>query len=165
MAKIRTALASKFMADEIKSNLESIEESDFDMAAKFGGEKRETAIPEGAKEVKMEDISIPEQKLEAKESAKEKEHFYSQILSKNTVQSPPQDDATVNDDAEVLSKEQDVEGKIKGLVNIAENKGVIHAVKVARHLEDNYIMDELHDRLLSEELHEALLQKGLIKEL
>ncbi len=96
---------------------------------------------------------------------KEKEHFYSQILSKTAVQSAPQDDLTVKDDADVLSKEKEVEGKIQGLVNIAETKGVVHAVKVAQHLEDNYVLDELHDRLLSEELHQALLEKGLIKEL
>ena len=44
-------------------------------------------------------------------------------------------------------------------------QGVIHAVKVARHLDDNYAMDEFHDRLMAEELHDALVKKGLIKEL
>jgi hypothetical protein len=144
------------MPDEIKTNLESIEESDLDLERKFkeGVDMAET---------KVENVVIPEQKAEAKENTKEKEQFYSQILSKAVAQTMPQDDNTVNDDAEVLSKEKDVEGKIQGLVSIAENKGVVHAVKVARHLEDNYVLDELHDRLLSEELHNALLQKGLIK--
>ena len=43
-------------------------------------------------------------------------------------------------------------------------KGVVHAVKVARHLEDNYALDEFHDRMLADELHEALIKKGLIEE-
>jgi hypothetical protein len=153
------------MPDEVKSNLESIEESDLDLAGKFGGEKKETEKTDVSEKPKVENIALPEQKAEAKENAKEKERFYTQILSKAPDKTAPQDDNTVNDDAEVLSKEKDVEGKIKGLVNIAETKGVVHAVKVARHMEDNYILDELHDRLLSEELHDALLQKGLIKEL
>lgn len=146
------------MPDEIKQNLESIEKNDLDLENKFK-EKADTG------EAKAENISMPEQKAEVKENAKEKEHFYSQILTQAKTQSAPQDDKTVNDDAEILSREKDVEGKIQGLVNIAETKGVVHAVKVARHLEDNYVLDELHDRLLSEELHNALLKKGLIKEL
>lgn len=153
------------MPDEIKTNLESIEEGDLDLAGKFGKGKEKEGEISGKEETKGENIILPEQKAEAKENAKESEHFYSQILSQAKTQSAPQDDKTVNDDAEVLSKEKDVEVKIQGLVSIAETKGVVHAVKVAKHLEDNYVLDELHDRLLSEELHKALLEKGLIKEL
>jgi hypothetical protein len=49
-------------------------------------------------------------------------------------------------------------------VDIALEKGVIHAVNVAKHLEDNYVLDMFHDKLLSDELHEALMKKGLIEE-
>ena len=41
----------------------------------------------------------------------------------------------------------------------------LHAVKVARHLEDNYVLDEMHSRLLSQELHDALVKKGFLKDL
>jgi hypothetical protein len=47
---------------------------------------------------------------------------------------------------------------------LAEAKGVVHAVKVAQHLEDNYLLDELHDRLLATDLHDALVKKGMITE-
>jgi hypothetical protein len=41
----------------------------------------------------------------------------------------------------------------------------LHAVKVARHLEDDYVLDTFHDKLLADELHDALLKKGLIEEI
>jgi len=36
---------------------------------------------------------------------------------------------------------------------------------VARHLQDNYALDEFHDRLLAQEFHDALIKKGLIEEI
>lgn len=140
-------------------------------------EKKEI-IPEGISVERGSDMANPEssgksessifaeEKEGVGESSKEKEHFYSQILSKiKTTTSSSDGNNTVSDEAEVLSKEKGVEDKVVKLVNIAEDKGVVYAVKVAKHLEDNYILDELHDRLLSEELHKALLEKGLIKDI
>jgi hypothetical protein len=71
----------------------------------------------------------------------------------------------VSDDAKEASEKMDAESQLKHLVEIATQKGVPHAVKVAQHLESNYILDSFHDKLLSEELHKALLEKGLISEL
>jgi hypothetical protein len=70
----------------------------------------------------------------------------------------------VSVDAKIASDEVDYENKIIKLVEMAEAKGVVHAVKVAQHLEDNYLLDELHDRLLAVDLHDALVKKGMISE-
>ena len=67
-------------------------------------------------------------------------------------------------DAQAASQEIDADGKINKLVGLAEAKGVVHAVSVAKHMEDNYILDEFHDRL-ADELHDALVKRGLIKEI
>lgn len=100
------------------------------------------------------------------ESSGEKKHLYSQILSKIKSNGPgSDDDASVGEEAEILSKMEGAEEKVKKLVDVAQQKGVVYAVKVAKHLEDNYVLDELHDRLLSEELHKALIEKGLIKDI
>ena len=77
----------------------------------------------------------------------------------------PADDTAVAADAKAISGTDSEEAKIETLVKLATTKGVVHAVKVARHWEDNYALDEFHDRLLADELHEALLKKGLIKEM
>lgn len=145
------------MVDEIKSNLEPIEEKDLDLKKKFLA---------GSGEIKeVEKKANPEVFVERKEGAAEKEAAYSNILSKVKTQVPPSDAASVAGDAEKANAETDSEAKINHLVNLALQKGVAHAVKVARHLEDNYTLDEFHDRMLADELHDALLKKGLIEEL
>jgi hypothetical protein len=153
------------MPDEKKPNLEPIEESDLSLKEKFIGE-----VPEGKIEsivtVDKETVPAPEKTAERKEGVAEKEDAYAKILSKvGSSQPAPVKTEEVTSDAAVANQETDAESKINNLVNLAENKGVSHAVKVARHMEDNYVLDEFHDRMLGEELHEALVKKGLIKEI
>lgn len=159
------------MADEIKSNLEPIEESDLNLKEKFTGageapksaenktEEKEIIMPAGGAEIAPE-------KAERKEGAIEREETYSKILSKvgaQTHQTTGGDE--VKSDAETANAGMDAESKITNLVNLAQAKGIPHAVKVARHMEDNYTLDEFHDRMLAEELHNALVSKGMIKEI
>lgn len=159
------------MSDIATSNLEPIEEKDLDLGSKFGN-------PEAANKSegieKSADFPVPaeitENKTE-KEPAKEvisaeKESAYNKILAR--LQAKKQvaaKDDDVDKDAKDVSKKQDAEGQIQHLVDLAMAKGVIYAVKVAKHLEDNYVLDMFHDRLLAEELHDALVKKGLITEI
>lgn len=154
------------MADDLKSNLEPIEDADLNLKNKFlgnaekmagGGEKKEAGK-------KVETLVFGEKAPERKEGAVEKEAAYSKILSKVKTPTAPADDSIAGD-AKSASIESGAEAKIERLVQLATQKGVIHAVKVARHLDDNYTLDEFHDRLMAEELHDALVKKGLIKEL
>jgi len=152
------------MVDEIKSNLEPIEEGDLDLKEKFlGADKPEGAMPESPKEA----VHSIEGAVERKEGAGEKESSYSKILSKVNAKSPVvlTSDTDVATDASATNSGIDAESKITNLVQLAETKGIPHAVKVARHMEDNFTLDEFHDRLLGEELHSALVQKGMIKEM
>lgn len=136
--------------------MEPIEEKDLDMENKFSEKTEKNS---------QETISSLEIKPERKEGAAEKDDSYAKILSKLKTQTVAADDDAVKNDAEATSQEKDAEAKINMLINLAQQKGVIHAVKVARHLEDSYTLDEFHDRLLADELHDALVAKGLIKEL
>lgn len=151
--------------------LEPIDESDLDLKSKFAKvsvpktEKGESENePENKSEVKLAPETAPTPEVaERKEGQMEKEDAYAKILAK--VKSPTtvlHDD--VSTDAKTANDETDYENKIVKLVEIAEMKGVVHAVKVARHLEDNYLLDELHDRLLATDLHDALVKKGMITE-
>lgn len=156
------------MTDQTRSNLEPIDDSDLNLKEKFLGGA--TSSPESEKQTaddanKNEQIFIPEKGLEGKEGAVEKEASYSKILSKIPAPLPSSSDDTVVSDAMAVNQEMDEESKIKNLVNLAEMKGIPHAVKVAKHYEDNYLLDEFHDRLLADELHDALVKKGLIKEI
>ncbi len=145
--------------------LEPIDEKDLDLKNKFLGGVEKNANVEMEKK---SDESVLKNSTEAtlsgterKEGAMEKDDAYNKIISKiknptNIVHSD------VSDDAKTANSEIDYESKVNNLVNLAENKGVVHAVKVARHLEDNYLLDELHDRLLAQDLHDALVKKGMI---
>ena len=139
--------------------LEPITEEDLNLESKFGKIEAEKslepkeALPKSEEEPAKEIISA------------EKDSAYNKILSK--VKTPAAKDTNeeeVKIDAEKAIEKQDAESQIQHLVDIALEKGVIHAVNVAKHLEDNYVLDMFHDKLLSDELHEALMKKGLIEE-
>jgi hypothetical protein len=153
------------MADQ-KSNLEPIEEGDLNLQEKFSGEK--ILPPEKTKDFssKLSNIEIAsksEGNFERKEGQMEKEETYTKILAQ--AGSPAlSTDEDIAQDADFAMKEKDAQSKVNNLVSLAETKGLAHAVKVARHMEDNYILDEFHDKLLSSELHDFLVKKGLIKE-
>lgn len=153
------------MSDLTKSNLEPIEEGDLGLKEKFigGGEAEKKSDGLAQKEtVPLKIPGLPEQP-ERKEGAVEKEAAYSKILSKVSAAQPVIiKSSEISDDAQNVNEETDAQSKIQNLVNLATTKSIAHAVKVARHLEDNYVLDEFHDRLLSEELHDALVKKGLI---
>ncbi|HAT73882.1 MAG: hypothetical protein US30_C0004G0019 [Candidatus Moranbacteria bacterium GW2011_GWF2_36_839] len=149
------------MTDGIKSNLEPIEEGDLNLKEKFtGGGKVENVLAK-----KNEETFPTPEKIERKEGVVEKEATYSKILSKIPATNQ---NAHVNDvatDAALVNDGIDAESKIENLIKIAQAKSIAHAVNVARHMEDNYILDEFHDRMLGEELHNALVAKGMIKEI
>jgi len=145
--------------------LEPIEEGDLDLKTKFlkggvGAEKKE--IP-GLPKTEVEIVPTPEMP-ERKEGNVEKEAVYAKILSKVPAGNQGTPATDVATDATSVNAEIDVESKIGNLIKIAETKGIPHAVKVARHMEDNYALDEFHDRMLGEELHKALVAKGMIAE-
>jgi hypothetical protein len=141
--------------------LEPIEEKDLDIASKFGTEVEAgglTPHPQNQAEANRE--KAPEI------ISAEKEQVYQKILSKvQTQNNSPVPMEGIANDAKEAAAQMDADGQVKHLVELAAQKGVVHAVKVAQHLESNYILDSFHDKLLSEELHKALLGKGLIQEL
>ncbi|MFC1645218.1 hypothetical protein ACFL08_04285 [Patescibacteria group bacterium] len=143
------------MADEIKSNLEPVSESGLGLESKvsIGREEKEGEVQKIEKEVPKE-VSVAE-----------KDSAYTKILSK--VQKTSDEEgigkSDVGADAKSVYEAVDAESQIQNLVDLAMNKDVIHAVKVARHLDDNYVLDMFHDKLLADELHDALISKGIIK--
>ena len=152
------------MVDAINNYREEISDGDLDLKNKFlkGGAGVEKVATPGSPKSGAEVPPTPETQ-ERKEGRMEKDDVYASILAKAKQPTTVAQHA-VSADAKNVSEETDYESKITKLVAIAESQGVLHAVKVARHLEDNYILDELHDRLLAEDLHLALVRKGMITE-
>jgi hypothetical protein len=144
----------------IKSNLEPIEESDLDLEGKLKRGSVDSSIEESAPFAEIEK-EIPQEI-----SAAEKDDSYGKILAQVQTQSTDEIDQTVVAfDAQEGAAKIDAESQVQHLVDIASQKGVVHAVKVAQHMQDNYVLDTFHDKMLGEELHSALLAKGMIKEI
>ena len=143
----------------IKSNLEPIEESDLDLEGKL---KKGVDFSHGRETPQ----ALVEKEMPQEISAAEKDASYGKILSKvQSVASDDIDQSAVAADAQTGSQKMDAESQVQHLIDLAQQKGVVHAVKVAQHMQDNYILDTMHDRLLGQELHDALVAKGMIKEL
>lgn len=112
----------------------------------------------------LEKIS-PQEKEKAREvSAAEGDGAYNKILSKVKKNKSVVSDDDVNIDADIVSRKKSADKQVSHLVDLSMEKGVLHAVKVARHMNDDYILDMFHDRLLAEDLHIALVERGLIDE-
>ena len=144
----------------LKSNLEPIEEKDLDLEGKL---KRGASGNFSAPETPTFAV---EKERPAEISSAEKDSAYGKILSKVQTQTDDTtDQADVLQDAQAVSQKTNAQSQVTHLVDLASQKGVVHAVKVARHLEDNYVLDTFHDKLLGQELHDALVAKGMIREL
>ena len=132
-------------------NLEKIKKEDFS-----GG------YESGSGSEKEKEIFSPEKEIAKEISGAEKDANY---IKPSSGVFKDEDDEVVETDAEIIKqKKMDAESSINHLVELATLKGVTHAVKVARQLDNNYVLDMMHDKLLSEELNKALLEKNLISE-
>lgn len=87
---------------------------------------------------------------------------YAKILSRVST-TTASDDTQVAEDVVALGEfAVSAEATITRLVSLAETKGVVHAVAVAKKLGDYYVLDVMHDEL-ADKLYEALLAKGLVQ--
>ncbi|MDD3498306.1 MAG: hypothetical protein PHH24_02230, partial [Candidatus Moranbacteria bacterium] len=147
------------MSDEKTTNLEPIDEGDMDLAEKFGHIEKQDIDKE--KKPEKESPVIEKKEKAGEKSPAEKDDSYSKILSK-VKKTSDDDEASIAGDAKDVSLKTDADSQIQHLVDLAMNKSITHAVKVAKHLEDNYVLDMFHDKLISDELHDALKEKGII---
>ena len=71
-------------------------------------------------------------------------------------------EADVHADATAVGSAVDAASRVNQLVELAQVKGVAHAVEVARKMNDLYVLDTMHDEL-ADKLYDALKAKGLIQ--
>lgn len=154
-------LDSKFKIVNSKffcKNMEPIEEKDLNLEDKFKFPGKEAASEKG-------DVFKVEKEIAQEVAGAEKDGAYQDVLAKIKTDDGAQiDPVAVASDAAHLNT-IDPETHVQHLVDIALQKGTVHAIKVAMHMDDNYILDMFHDRLLSEQLHEALVKNGMLKEI
>ena len=59
-------------------------------------------------------------------------------------------------------KDEPKERQIQALIDVVFEKGISHAVEVARRLDSPYLLDEFHDALV-DELYNKLVKQGKLK--
>ncbi|NTW30430.1 MAG: hypothetical protein HGB34_00500 [Candidatus Moranbacteria bacterium] len=118
---------------------------------------------------RIDDGSVIEQPVErALEASKERAgERFSEILSRISKTTAPavtaSDDGQVELDAKSVYNEADEETRIAMLLSLVETKGPVYAVRVAQHLNDNFVLDRMHDELAGR-FYEALVSKGVIRD-
>jgi hypothetical protein len=120
-------------------------------------------IEQAGREELSFDAAPPEKEIFIEGGQERAEGKYEEILSKVSPKgtSAPSADEDVTLDAKNISATIDEESKIQKLLDLASTKGVAHAVKVARSLNDYYALDQMHDAL-ADKLYQGLLEQGLI---
>lgn len=95
-----------------------------------------------------------------------------EALDKEKIQksTPAKDDADeekpdVKEHARQVYQINDPKQQIEKIIQIAITHDPIHAIKVAQHLDDNYILNEIHDRLVEDQVREELIKRGLLQEI
>ena len=142
-------------------------------------------MPEQESIQSLEDeIRALEEKLAARKiEGKEEKEVFRDVLkehvesAKETVENQVPPDApgsagipgapTFNYGAHAQQKADDLREKehheqVEALVEIALTKGILEAVRVARHLENSHLLDDFHDMLI-DEYYDKLLQSRTIK--
>jgi len=146
--------------EPVKSNLEPISEDDLNLEKHL---KKDNVLSSGNE---TEQMPVAVEKEAPKETvAAEHDGAYNNILSKIQTQQQSLGVAAVKQDADEVANKTDAEAQVQHLVDIAINKGITHAVNVAKHLESNYVLDTFHDKMMADELHDALVKKGMLKEI
>ncbi len=122
------------------------------------------SVNEGEKKGVVQEMSSAPEKEKVYEGTGERaSEQYSKILSQ--VQpghgTAPDTDEEIETDANAVGALDEAEKKVHVLLELAQTKGVAYAVRVARRMNDLYVLDTMHDEL-ADKLYEGLLAKGLI---
>ena len=138
--------------------------------------KIESLPPLGEKSVEQEIFDL-EKRLAEKRAmlGREKQKPLEQIIEQEKAKIQTTIQQTATDDpaskAQEPTKEKAKELKryektqqLKGLIDIAFQKGVSYAVDVAREMDNPFLLDELHD-VLVDELRKELIDRGKLEEL
>ncbi|MCK5122909.1 MAG: hypothetical protein KAQ87_02070 [Candidatus Pacebacteria bacterium] len=139
-------------------------------------------MPELNENIKLQEIEKLEKELAEKRASIESvgiENREAEITKENLGErqsqaiSTQQTTTAITDDKEKTEeiikdakgiKNLDTARQVKVLVTLAFEKGIGHSIKVARNLNDAYLLDELHDKLVGE-LRSELVEKGKLKEI
>lgn len=130
-------------------------------------------IQEGNKNPIENEISELERQLAEKKALLEKEKPLDKVVLDEkkpvttplpTIQvAPPLPQEKIKEHAQALNPLEKNQ-QLKGLVDLAFEKGVDYAVEVAQKMDNPYLLDEFHD-VMVDKLREELVKKGKLEEI
>lgn len=141
--------------DEKRSYLEEIDDADI----KAPELRLDTQVVRGTSIERQSASEIGQESIGEHEDRNSE--VYEKILK--SIPENTQHDTAIHTDSQMLSVEMDADSRVTQLVDLAESKGVVHAVKVAKNLHNNYQLDMLHAKLSAEDVRDALVKKGFLK--
>lgn len=126
-----------------------------------------------------EEVGAPEQKKELHEVIKQnQEEIKRQEHVSEVAEHKARQDAAVEEEIDDADKKKEVrhhaegiqeidnaEEQIDKIVTLASSKDPYFAIKVAQHLDDNFVLDQVHDELIEDQVRSVLVEKGLLEEI
>ena len=144
------------MAEEkIKENLTEINEADLNKSAEGFGNGVNSS---GAENITKQELYKKEEQRVEQAIEKTGEKLKQGVPTTQT-------DEDNGEDVQVQAKEiakLDANDQVNHLVQIAETKNPYLALRIAKHLNDNYVLDELHSDLTEDKMRELFVKKGLL---
>lgn len=110
--------------------------------------------------IKKEMPISPEREIIPEREVEEKPEIISEEKKEEIVEKPIIKEEIVKEAKEI--KALDKENQVKTLCDLALQKGLDYSIKVARSLNNAYVLDEFHDTLI-DKLREQLIKKGKLK--
>lgn len=137
----------------------------------FEEKKEEGARPDDFINEEKSELAEEVREMKEKENALEKEKPYLEKIKEKISQGSASDDkddkADGKDDVKKQAQEiyalQDADQQVEKLLQLAMQEDPFQAIKVAEHLDENYVLDKLHDGLLKEKIQKILKEKGILK--
>lgn len=121
-------------------------------------------VPGGRSEVWVDGKS--EKPVEKKEEVRYVSQYERKLKELQAKSTPTPTTVSTDDaikfDVDAIRHMEDAEGRIEKLLQLAEVKGPVHAVSVAKEI-DAYTLDRTHDRL-ADELSDRLRERGMLKD-
>lgn len=145
-----------------------------------GGELKESKeellkILQRNKEQLGQDQPLAEKKeMMEKESLEKEREIMQQFDKEKQLQPTPAAAPNEEDEAEKAAVKKHAEEiyaitdpaqQIEKIIQLATTRDPYYAVKVAQHLDDNYILNEVHDGLVEDKVRLELIKRGLLEEI
>ena len=126
-------------------------------------EKLEKELAERRAEIESAGVENKEAEITKENLGEKQSQIASTQQAVTTIADNQEETVEIINDVKGI-KNLDTARQVKVLITLAFEKGLTHSIKVARNLNDAYLLDELHDKLVGE-LRSELVEKGKLKEI